>query len=88
MQYPYQIEDKIQPFGFVSFIFEVVDLETQMPSRITISSTAFLIGGVMHSEDARAHGETIAFEEGVALIAMEIIDSIEEEFTVLNTYHQ
>ena len=80
-------EDEIKPPAFIDFIFEVID-NNQVPSRITINSTAFLIGGMFNKKDDEKHGINVTIEESVAECAVEIINSIEDDFTILNTYHR
>jgi hypothetical protein len=77
------IEKNPQTLDFVSFVFEVMD-KNRVPSRITISSVAFLVGGDIYKREADEAGEDTTIEECVAECAMEIFNSIEDDFTILN----
>jgi len=57
-----------------------------VPSKIIISSVAFLVGGDIYKKDAKKAGEDMSIEDCVAECAMEIFSSIEEDFTILNIY--
>jgi hypothetical protein len=79
------IEKDTESLEFVTFIFEVEDKD-KIPSRIAISSVSFVVGGAMYKKDADESGDTMTIEEGVEACAMEIIDSIEKDFTILKVH--
>lgn len=77
------IPQEEENLDFITYVLDIED-DKGRASKVAINSVSFLLGGIMHQEDAKKEGKPISIEEATSNCFLEILDSIEEDYKILN----